>query len=156
MRIPHCHSKYCSIAWCLSILENHINLFRTFCLTHSWMLVLIMASKIQLFQSLREFFKIFGLHPLQLHQGSYNFRNIVALFFMTTSMVSSGAFFICKADNIWDYGASFYSFITELINIAGFPTFRNNMTKLFELMDEFEAFIEKSELERQIKYILSF
>lgn len=100
---------------------------------------------VQLFKSLREFFKVVGLHPSQLRHGSFNFRNVIGLVSMTLSMMSSCAFFIYGAANIRDYYASFYTFITELIHVGCFPSFRSNMMNIFVLMDEFEAFVEKSE-----------
>lgn len=101
----------------------------------------------QFFQSIREFFKLIGIHPLQLEHASNNLRNVVVLLFMTLSSISCGAFVIYKADNIQDYSASFYTFITELICVGCFLSFRSNTTTLFELMDEFEVFIDESELE---------
>lgn len=109
-----------------------------------------MANTVQLFQSMRDFYKMIGIHPLQLNHGAYNLRNSIVLLFMTSSMVSSGAFFVYKSDNIQDYSASFYAFITELIHVGFFPPFRNNMTNMFVLMDEFEAFIEKSNVKFEI------
>lgn len=101
---------------------------------------------VQLFQSLREFYKIIGIHQLQLSHSSYNWRNAGASLFMTLSMLSSSAFLIYKAEHIRDYSASFYTFITELLHLGCFLSFRNNMRNVFVLMDELEAFIEKSEL----------
>lgn len=105
-----------------------------------------MNNPVKLFQSSRELFHLIGTHPSQLSNGSYNLRSVVALLFITMNMLSSGAFFIFKADNVQDYGISFYTFMTALINLACYPSFRNNMTTIFELMDEFEAFIEQSKL----------
>lgn len=103
--------------------------------------------KIQLFHSLREFFKVIGMHPLQLNESSFNLRNVVVLLFLILSSISSGAFYIYKADNIQDYAASCYTFITESVSVICFLSFRNNVKRMFEFMDELEAFIEKSELE---------
>lgn len=106
----------------------------------------IMVNSVRLFQCSRELYGIIGTHPLQLSHGTYNLRNVVVLMFITINMLSSGAFFVYEADNIQDYGISFYTFMTALINLSCFPSFRNNITTFFELMDEFEAFIENSEL----------
>lgn len=113
-----------------------------------------MTNKIQLFQSLRESCKVIGMHPLQLNHGSYNLRNSIVLLFLMLSSVSSGAFFVWKSDNIQDFSASFYTFITESVSVVCFLAFRNQMTRIFNLMDELEAFIMKSEL--KLFFLLHF
>lgn len=58
--------------------------------------------------------------------------------------LSSGSFFIYGADNIRDYGVSFYTFISDSVGV--FLSSQTNMPIMFELMDELEAFVNKSEL----------
>lgn len=103
-----------------------------------------MANPVKLFKKLREFYTIIGIHPVQLNDESYNLRNVVVLMFMTLNLISSGAVLINGVNNIRDYGGSFYAFMTELVHVGCFPSYRNKMTTIFELMDEYEAFIEKS------------
>lgn len=105
-----------------------------------------MANAPKLFQTLREYFKIIGIHPLQLNHGSCNLNCVIILLFMTLNVLSAGGFLMYGADNVRDYGISYYTFITELVSVACLLSFRNNMETIFELIDEFEAFIEKSEL----------
>lgn len=106
-----------------------------------------MVVTLRLFQSFREFCKLIGMHPSQLNEDLYNLPNFTGLLFMAFSSISAGAFFAYKADNIKDHSASFYTFVTESVSVGCFLSFRNNMSKVFELMDELEAFIKKSELE---------
>lgn len=87
------------------------------------------------------------MHPSQLNEDLYNLPNFIGLLFMAFSSISAGSFFAFEADNIRDHSASFYTFVTETVSVGCFLAFRENMSKVFELMDEFEVFIKKSELE---------
>lgn len=115
-----------------------------------------MADAVKLFQTLREFLKTIGIHPLQLSHGLYNLRNVTVLVFMVLNALSSGAFFIYGAENIRDYGVSFYACTSELASVGCLLSFRSNMTTIFKLMDELEAFIEKSELKPSIFILVSY
>lgn len=96
------------------------------------------------------------MHPSQLKEDLYNLPNFIGLLFLAFSSISSGAFFTYEADNIRDHSGAFYIFITESVSVGCFLSFRNKMSTVFELMDEFEAFIQKSELKRIFNGVLSF
>lgn len=100
--------------------------------------------KLQLFQSLRQFFDLIGFHTSQLQTSVFNWRNVSMLVMCLLYSISSAAYLIFEADNVVDYGFSFYTFITHLINAICIPTVIIKMTNIFALMDEYAAFIETS------------
>lgn len=102
-------------------------------------------TSLQQFKIVRKLFEVIGIYPQQSKRlAPFNVRNVVALLFTFTMCISSFAFLLFEADNVHDFGASFYAAITEFAIIVSFLSIVFKMQNIFEIMDKIEGIIQKS------------
>lgn len=109
--------------------------------------IAMMAGTQQLFKIVRSLFGMVGIDPPQQLSRSkwpFNVRNLLILSFSLGMCIASFAFLILKADNVQDFGASFYSAITEFSIILGYLSLVFRKQCIFEIIVEMERIIRNS------------
>lgn len=102
-----------------------------------------MVKKIELFKSFRNLSYSIGiLADNQFNESLLNWRNVSLLASIAVRFTTSTAFLLYKADNILDYGVSFYCTVTEFINVTSIVAVLCKRTNISELIDDFEILIE--------------
>lgn len=105
----------------------------------------MMVETLQLFQLVRKLFGMVGIYPPQSHQTMlFNWRNSTFLFCTIAMSIASIAFLLFKAGSAQEFGASFYTTMTELANIFGFLSIVFEMRNIFGIIGKIEGIIEKS------------
>lgn len=102
--------------------------------------------KIQMFRLAKKYFKTMGVDSLQSNRPSpLNIKNLLFFLFLTICFVDGTIFLIFRANSIIEYGLSFYMSITQFSILFVFSTVLLKVTKIFELIDDIDEFIETSE-----------
>lgn len=104
-----------------------------------------MASSIQLFKSVRKYFRQLGIDPPQPSETtSINWRILSALFWFVQHFIAASAFLILEARTVIEFGTSFFGFIMVFYCVAYFLTLISQRHRIFKLIDNFELFIGQS------------
>lgn len=112
----------------------------------SWILIVIMAGQVKLFQILQNvYFKLGIFYPSQSNQNhSMNSRKLFFLISYIQMLLLSFEFLLFEAESVSELGISFYSTVTELGCLINFLMIAWKIPKIFDLIEKFEKFIEKS------------
>lgn len=121
-----------------------VHLIKSVCIDHnsiSFVLIVVMAGdKIRIFSSVQKFYQMMGISPLN--------KNSLKNTFLVISLIqlcsSTGCFILFEAKSIDEFGFAFYVFITTLTQLGHLLINTNKIRKITELIESYEAFIEKS------------
>lgn len=115
-----------------------------------------MAARLKLLRFVQKMLQDMGIYPSQsnLNWQSINWRNSSVLIALIQMLSFSLAFLIFKADNIVDAGTCFYAVSTELFCSTVLLTDLYNISKILQLIEEFEDFVEESESPKRILSLL--
>lgn len=106
-----------------------------------------MAGPIKLFQLVQKLYQMLGIQRPQKNEAiAFNSRNLFFLFCYTQLCGSMMAFFLLRASTMLEYGSSFFMFITQFYITVDFLILMLRISKILDLITEFENFIEKSKL----------
>lgn len=106
-----------------------------------------MAIPIQLFQSLRKFIRMLGIHPSQPNQRySFSLKSVAIFMTLILLFASSTAYFLFKAETIPEYAQCFYMSATALCITINFLTLCLEMRNILKLIEKYEEFIQKGEI----------
>lgn len=104
-----------------------------------------MAEPVQLFKTVCKLFEMVGIYPPQSNRSKpFNVQNLLVFTFSIAMGIASFTFLILKADNVPDFGASFYAAITEFSITLGFLTFVFKMPIIFEIINRIDRIMAKS------------
>lgn len=102
-----------------------------------------MAGSIQLFQSIQKFYRTLGIYP-DPQSNLFNYRNLFAIFCYLLNGISALAYFLLEANTISEYGATFFTFISEVYILYFLFVQMWQMPNILKLIASFEKFIEES------------
>lgn len=98
----------------------------------------------KLFVELKCYFE-YQLDIRQNQKNVFNIRNLMALFFITSSFVAIVAYMVQEENSIFEYGNLFYGAISFLLNIITLLSNILKQKKIFNIIDKLESTIENSE-----------
>lgn len=100
-----------------------------------------------LFQSVRHFYEILGIHPTQYNQScTINWKNVLVLLSLGQLFFSTLAFCLFKAKSIKEHADSYFTCMTGLDCIIHFVVLAKKITKTLALIEQYNDFIENGEL----------
>lgn len=128
-----------------AVIEIEQQIFMNFLVSIIW--IVTMAETVQLFKIVRKLFIVFGIYPSPSNRpkSPLNVRNVVALLWSFAMCISSFAFLILKVDNFQDFGATFYTSMTEISCMIGFLSIVFETQSIFQIIDKIDGMIGKSE-----------
>lgn len=141
---------------CIKVAMNVV-FMNQFLLVYSELWIMV-AEPLQLFKTARKLFGMIGIHPpppQSIRSNPFNIPNSLLLLFTFAMCIASFAFLLFKADNVQDFGFSFYTAITELYTILGFLPFIFKMSIVFEIMGQIERIMEKSKFVQTNSFLVS-
>lgn len=104
----------------------------------------------KLFQSICRFYQVVGIQPPQLNQNySFRWMHLICVFFLIQLICTTVAFILFEAKSIVEYAEAFFPASTEIANMVNFIVCIFKITNIFQLIENFEKFIEKSEFYSQ-------
>lgn len=100
----------------------------------------------QLFQSVRRYFKAIGIIDSRQHPNSkWNWKYLLFFIALSQLVISSAGFLIFKAGAAAEYGYAFCQLLNGCAAIAVLTILIWKSENTFKLLEEFEKFIDKSE-----------
>lgn len=106
-------------------------------------------TKIKLFQSVQKFQRIQGIYPLQPHQRTpFNGKNLLILFCVAQMFLSASAFFIFKAQSMYEFGLTLYASLTEVLTFVCITTTLWKIVEVSKFIENTENFVNKSKYSR--------
>lgn len=104
------------------------------------------SGAMRLFATLRGIYRMMGIGPPQ--SSALNLKN---LFFFLSALFESlaiAAYFLFKAHSVEEYVNTFHTLVTSLVFLLYFSEIVWHMPAISQLMQQFEDFIEQSELSK--------
>lgn len=110
-------------------------------------IVITVGRKMRLFQSVRKYFEIMGIYSPHSNQcnSKWNWKNCVFLISTAELVISSAAFFLYQAKTAVEYGFAFFEAICGFAAMSAIAVCIWKREHFFNLIGNFEDFIEKSE-----------
>lgn len=109
----------------------------------------IMAKMLKFFQSTLKYYRTLGIYPLHRNQKiSFNSISLSILFSMIGISLSTATFFLLKVENIVEFSdtfKAFYVFSSEICFMICFLVNICGMTKILQLIEKYESYMQKSE-----------
>lgn len=103
------------------------------------------AGKLNLLQSVRKFQHILGVNtPRSDQRTPYNGRNLFIQFCVVQMFLSATAFFLFKAQSMYEYGLTLYASLTEVLTFVCMTTTLWKTKEIYTLIGNMENFIAKS------------
>lgn len=100
------------------------------------------SHKMQLFYSIRQYFETMGIY----HNVPFNWRNLLFVAAMIQLFISTGGFLVLsKSNDVVENSFAFYQATNGLAAMFAFMICIWKKEQMFEMLQSFEAFIEKSE-----------
>lgn len=116
---------------------------------------LIMLKTVKLMKSTLKYFETLGIYPLQQNKNyTFNWISISVLSTMIAILISTGTFFLFKAETIDEYSKTFYAVVTELYFLICFISNIWKMKSILQAIEKNEEFIGKSELTVVIIHVM--
>lgn len=104
-----------------------------------------MSSSVKLFQFLQGSYRRIGFHPSKSDRIPFNWKNVFIFLPILQLFISTSAFFLFKADSVFEFGTGFYAAITSLFTLIVFLIELWKIPDILKLIGNLENFIEKSE-----------
>lgn len=89
-------------------------------------------------------YRALGIHPPPPNHHPYNWKNLLAVFVLAQGFILTAAFCLFQASTVREYGDSFYAFITEFANAIYLLSNIRKITKIKQLIQELETFVQNS------------
>lgn len=106
-----------------------------------------MLKTVKLMKSTLKYFETLGIYPLQQNKNyTFNWISVSVLSTMIAILISTGTFFLFKAETIDEYSKTFYAVVTELYFLICFIANIWKMESILQAIEKNEDFIGKSEL----------
>lgn len=105
-----------------------------------------MVGPVRLFQNLREYYQTMGIYlpNSSIRRHYLNQRNSFFLTCYTQLLITSMLFLLFEAETTLEFGAALYAVLAESFCIWYFLIKMYKMPKILQLIDKFDAFMEKS------------
>lgn len=107
-------------------------------------LIVAMATRLTLFQSVQIFYRVMGIYPTETNQ---KFPLLLKWLFFGVSTISTFsalvAFLLFEAQTVDQYASAFHGAISELCQMIHFHISAWQMSNVLKLIANFEGFIEK-------------
>lgn len=99
----------------------------------------------KLFQSVQTFYRMTGIFRSQSNQNDLlNFIQVLMMCGWIQGFLFTGAFCLFGAENIQEYGISYYASVTELLNIVCYLSNVWKWSNVVIVIENLECFIDKS------------
>lgn len=116
-----------------------------------------MARAIQLFQKVRQMYNLISLNESNHNRiRSFNGRILLLFAFPAQFFICSTAFLLIEAQTTDEYGISFFTFISVLLNTVNTSNTVWKMDQISALIESYEEFIEKRLLRLSHKFYSDF
>lgn len=104
-----------------------------------------MAGPIKLFQNLEIVFQHMGILPSgQNYEQNGLWKRTYFILSIALYICASVSYFAFEAETIGEYTESFYMYSAEMMSMFFLLTYIRKLPEILELIDEFEAFFQKS------------
>lgn len=104
------------------------------------------GTKMRIFQNIRQYFEAAGTYSQQTYQAQpFNAKIALILLFFIIIFMSTSAFFVFKATDMFEYAICFYFGITRPTAIAIYLTIWIEMPQTIQFIENCEQFVEASE-----------
>lgn len=106
--------------------------------------------KMLLLQSVRKYLGIIGIYSPLSNQpfSKWNWRIVAYFISLSQLIISSIAFMLIKAETAAEYGYSFCQALNGFAGIAIVSIFLWKRGNIFKLLERFQEFVDRSELEK--------
>lgn len=106
----------------------------------------IMTKPIKLFQNVQKIYQMMSIYPPQSNQNcTFNIKNLCILLSMVSVTIASIAYVLFDTRSAVEYGRCCIAIFSELEMILYFFVQFSKMPRIRKLIENFEAFIKKSE-----------
>lgn len=106
----------------------------------------------KIFQTIEKSFGIGGIHrPKSFGSGLLTARTSLIIAVLWQNIVFSMVFLMVEANNFGEYCESLYHATTSLTNVVFIMEFTRNTNEVFDIITNYEKFIEKRKTQQQKK-----
>lgn len=125
-------------------------------LTSSNLSVAVGTSAMKLFQSIKGFHRMLGLHPPQSAENPLiNPKNLLVLLSIALGAILTAAFCVFEAETVPEFGKSYFASATELFNAGCFASNIWKWPNTWKTIEKLETFIQKSRSKANVIFLPS-